>query len=83
MSIDKFGRTRRYAGAPGSKQQILIPNNLLRTDGTNQMNAELNVGNNDIVNINSLEGHDITLKSNPQGGNSLISKHMLDSTNSI
>ena len=82
MSTDKFGRPKQRSNNI-TNQQILIPNNLLRTDGTNQMNAELNVGNNDIVNVESLEGHDITIKSNPQSRYSLIPKHMLDTTNSL
>ena len=82
MPVDKFGREKQQnLNAP--KQQILIPNNLLRTDGTNQMSAELNVGNNDIINVESLEGHDITIKSNPQSKNSLVPKHMLDTTNDL
>ena len=53
MSTDKFGRPKQRSNNV-TNQQILIPKNLLRTDGTNQMNAELNVGNNDIVNVESL-----------------------------
>ena len=49
MSIDKFGRTKRYTGTSGASQQLLIPNNLLRTDGTNAMQANLDVNNNEIV----------------------------------
>ena len=78
--MDKFGRTRRYAGSPGTKQQILIPNNLLRTDGTNAMQANMNVNNNDIVNVETIEGDDVTLKSTPASDNSLIPRYMLDVT---
>ena len=51
MSMDKFGRTRRNNGAFGTNQQVLIPNNLLRTDGTNAMQANLDLSNNEIVNV--------------------------------
>ena len=82
MSTDKFGRPKQQS-INITNQQILIPQNLSRTDGSNQINAELKVGNNDIVIVESLEAHDITLKSNTQSSSSLIPKRMLDATNSM
>ena len=82
MSMDKFGRTKRNPGASGTQQQVLIPNNLLRTDGTNAMQANLDVNNNEIVNVVAIQGDDVLVKSDPKSSDSIVPKYMLDSTNS-
>ena len=80
MSMDKFGRTKRNTGTSGTKQQVLIPNNLLRTDGTNAMQANLDVNNNDIINVTSIQGDDVLVKGNPRSSDSVVPKYMLDMT---
>ena len=78
MSMDKFGRTRQNTGASGTNQQVLIPNNLLRTDGTNAMQANLDVNNNEIVNVAAIQGDDVLVKGNPRSSDSIVPKYMLD-----
>ena len=79
MSIDKFGHTKRYTRTSGA-QQVLILNNLLRTDGTNAMQANLDVNNNKIVNIVAIQGDDVLVKSSPRSSDSIVPKYMLDIT---
>ena len=46
MSMDKFGRTSEKARTSGAQQQVLIPNNLLRTDKTTAIQINIDVSNN-------------------------------------
>ena len=79
MSVDKFGRTKRYTGTSGA-QQVLIPHNLRRTDGTNVMQANLDVNNNGIVNLVAIQGDDVLVNGNPISSDSMVPKYMLDMT---
>ena len=53
--MDKFGRRVDYNTNEVDNRQILVPNHYLRLDGTTAMQADIDLGSNNIINISNIK----------------------------